>query len=293
MRHYSINVYRKELYIAVNEELGKWLVLQMKEKSNEAKSSPKNFKSFLSTTKDFLDQQSMDIINQNPANNKAGILLFLKYPEPEKVKSRLSKELGVTTALHFYHCFVADVLTTIRALNLPIVICYSPANSKQKFKKWLGKYYLFINAQGESFGQKLQYCFQNAFRKGFHQVILVASDNPDIPKEYLTEAICSLQLNDVVIGPCDDGGYYLLGFTKKGFTPIVFDDIPWSTPHVFQKTFDILQEKKRVTHILPTWYDIDTFEDLLKFYNRNKDSPLDSLTTMTALDTYLKKNNNL
>lgn len=205
-------------------------VPEMKKKSDEAESSPKNFKFFSPTAKDFLDSQKMDITNQNPANNKIGILLFLKYPEPKKVKSRLSKELGVTTTLHFYHCFVADVLTTIRALNLPIVICYSPANSKQKFKKWLGKYYLFINAQGKSFGQKLQYCFQNAFRQGFHQVILVASDNPDIPKEYLTEAICSLQLNDVVIGPCDDGGYYLLGFTKKGFTPIVFDDIPWYTP---------------------------------------------------------------
>ena len=121
----------------------------------------------------------------------------------------------------------------------------------------------------------------------------MASDNPDLPKEYLTEALNSLQTNDVVIGPCDDGGYYLIGFTKKGFTPLAFDDIPWSTPGVFNKTYDILQQHRRVTHLLPQWYDIDTYEDLLKFYNRNKETPRDSLTTMTVLDAYLKKKENV
>jgi uncharacterized protein len=178
----------------------------------------------------------------------------------------------------------------MKELDLPIIICYSPATSKEKFKQWLGEDYRYNNSHGNTFGQKLQHCFQTAFTQGYQQVILVASDNPDLPKEYLTEAIHFLQSNDVVIGPCDDGGYYLIGFTKKGFTPLAFDGIPWSTSDVFKKTYDILQQNKRIIHLLPSWYDIDTYEDLVKFYNRNKEMPRDSSTTMTALKTYKKKN---
>jgi uncharacterized protein len=266
----------------------------MKKKLDEAESLPKNHRFSLLTAKDHIASNSnIDTIYQpSLVSNNAGILLFLKYPEKGMVKNRLSKEIGASTAIDFYQCFVADILTMIKELGLPIVICYSPTNSEQKFKKWLGEDHLYIHAQGEDFGQKLKYCFQKAFTQGFHQVILLAGDNPDVPRAYLDEAIYSLRSNDVVIGPCEDGGYYLLGFTKTGFLSTIFDNIPWSTPQVFQKTLHILQKEKRIIHLLQKWYDIDIFEDLLKFYERNKDVSTESSKTMNAISIYLKKTMN-
>jgi hypothetical protein len=218
-----------------------------------------------------------------------GIIVFVKYPEPGTVKSRLSAEVGATHAIHFYQCFVADLLATLKPLDVPIVISYSPEEYAKKISAWLGESYIFLPATGDTFGKRLRNSFENAFANGFQRIILLSSDNPDVPKEYIIEALQTLQSNDVVIGPCEDGGYYLLGFTVKGFLPAVFDDIPWSTSEVFPQTLKKLQQGNRSVHILPQWYDIDTYADLLKFSNRNKKTQGIAEQTKAAISLYKKK----
>ena len=72
----------------------------------------------------------------------------------------------------------------------------------------------------------------------------------------------SLQLNDVVIGPSKDGGYYLIGFKKESFNPLIFQDIKWGTENVFEDTMQIVKNSKSTINVLPEWYDIDSIDDL-------------------------------
>jgi len=93
-------------------------------------------------------------------------------------------------------------------------------------------------------------------------VVLVGSDIPDLPLEFIEEAFTSLEEKDVVIGPSLDGGYYLIGFKDKKFSPQAFKGIPWSTERVFEETMKILKHEGLTVHALKPQRDIDTVEDL-------------------------------
>ena len=92
------------------------------------------------------------------------------------------------------------------------------------------------------------------------RIVVIGTDSPDLATQRIQEALQSLQNHDAVIGPTEDGGYYLLGLSKM--IPAVFENIPWSTNEVFQKTLKQLHGYK--THILESHYDVDVIEDLLK-----------------------------
>lgn len=221
-----------------------------------------------------------------------GILFFIKYPEQGKVKSRLATDLGALTSTKLYRCFLLDSLTTLYKLQLPILLCYTPANALNKFQQWLGNDSSYMLQKGRTLGQRMKQCFHDAFSQGFEQLILLGSDSPDIPLTYLREAFSSLQSHEVVLGPSIDGGYYLIGFRKTGFSPLTFDDIPWSTSSVFSTTLTKLRKEGKVVHQLPTWYDIDTMSDLKQFYLRNKKMNEQASRTMMLLyndDALVKK----
>jgi hypothetical protein len=97
---------------------------------------------------------------------------------------------------------------------------------------------------------------------GSKRAVLVGSDIPDLPLEFMEEAFSSLKKKDAVIGPAYDGGYYLLGFKDKTFSPRVFEGMPWGTETVFDKTVQALKRLGQKVHTLPYQRDIDTAEDL-------------------------------
>jgi len=101
-----------------------------------------------------------------------------------------------------------------------------------------------------------------AFAIGFKRVVLIGSDIPDLSLEFIEEAFHSLQEKDAVIGPSLDGGYYLIGFKDKSFSPQVFKGIPWSTERVFDETMKIFKQGSLAVHTLQPLRDIDTIGDL-------------------------------
>jgi glycosyltransferase A (GT-A) superfamily protein (DUF2064 family) len=92
--------------------------------------------------------------------------------------------------------------------------------------------------------------------------LLIGSDIPGMTTEVMDEAFTALLTNDAVIGPADDGGYYLIGFRKKSFEPGIFHDMAWSTRTVFRETMDKLHDASLKVHVLPELTDIDTVDDL-------------------------------
>jgi hypothetical protein len=102
--------------------------------------------------------------------------------------------------------------------------------------------------------------FENRFNEGAESVVLVGTDSPNLPLIEVQEAYEHLKTCDVVIGPTEDGGYYLVGATRN--TPPIFDDIPWSTPEVLPTTIERLNQADISLAQLDPWYDVDEVYDL-------------------------------
>jgi len=225
----------------------------------------------------------MTVGPSTPDEHECCVLLFVKYPEKEKVKHRLAVGLTEDIAVELYRNFVLDTLTMLEDLSFPFYICFYPPEDQKKFFCWLGTQYLFLPQEGADFGRRMRSCFERAFTLGFHRVILIGSDSPDLPSGYLKGACTALQTKDVVLGPAVDGGYYLIGFRDTTFTPRVFEDIHWSTSSVLAETTGKLQKANRTVHLLPPWSDVDTIQDLKQLIKRSNDTGFKSSRTITYL----------
>ena len=190
------------------------------------------------------------------------LLFFIKDPGKGRVKTRLASAVGDKIAAKLYRRFLLEMLFTLNKGTFLFYLCHYPEDSLSSLKDWLGDQYLYMPQTGENLGERMKNGFLEAFSMNFKRVILVGSDIPDLPIEFIEEAFASLREKDGVIGPSLDGGYYLIGFKKDTFSPRVFEGIHWSTESVFEKTLKVLQQEGLTVHALQPLRDIDTVEDL-------------------------------
>ena len=201
------------------------------------------------------------------------LLFFVRNPQQGAVKSRLAEAMGEKVAGDLYKNFILDMLSTFEKGDFPFSVCFYPMDVLADIKKILGDQYQYLPQQGADLGEKMEHCLSQVFFAGFGRTVLIGSDLPDLPLDIIDEAFASLQRADAVIGPALDGGYYLIGFTKDGFTPEIFRGMPWGTETVLQQTIGVLKNHRRTIHLLPSWDDIDNLEDLKKFFERNREMP--------------------
>jgi uncharacterized protein len=181
------------------------------------------------------------------------ILVFTKGTNFGQVKTRLRPVLNEYQLLELHLAFLQDTLEKVKLLNIDGYL-YVVGESNFHFKNSLP----IFEQKGADLGSRLLNAFEVQFQR-YDQIVVIGTDSPDLPPECIQEAFRSLENNDAVIGPTDDGGYYLLGLSKM--IPAVFENIPWSTNEVFQKTLDQLQGSS--THVLKKHYDIDVIKDLM------------------------------
>ncbi|MFA4919472.1 MAG: TIGR04282 family arsenosugar biosynthesis glycosyltransferase [Thermodesulfovibrionales bacterium] len=217
------------------------------------------------------------------------ILIFVKLPEKGSVKTRLAKDLDHGLVQTLYRNFVLDMLETLAKANLPIIVYFYPPESANAISKWLGKNYTYAPQKGVDLGDRMKNAFRETFAKGFTKAVILGSDLPDLQKNILDMAFKALHVNDVVIGPSADGGYYLIGFRHNSFLPEAFKGISWGTDTVLKDTLKILREKNYRAHFLPELRDVDTIEDLKALYERNKDTAFANSRTMKFISNNLKK----
>ncbi len=211
------------------------------------------------------------------------MLLFIRYPEPGRVKTRLAARIGVDEAAELYRNFILDILATVESCGLPVRICYSPIEKEAAFVDWLGPRHVFRPQRGTDLGTRMRTAFEESFGEGFASGILLGSDVPDLPLDVLKEAVDALQGSDAVIGPAQDGGYYLIGFRKDAFPRDAFTGIPWGTTAVLQKTTARLEAHGCRIHRLPRWRDVDTVEDLAALRKRALDTDFSGSKTAAYL----------
>ena len=206
-------------------------------------------------------------LNEENIDSKCAIV-FVRSPQIGKVKTRLSKALGEETVLKIYKAFGQDVIETVKKHTDHIRISYHPMGTVDEVREWLGDGFHYMPQQGETLGDRMRNAFTRAFSDGFCRVVLVGTDIPDLPGSIIDEAFSKLSSHPSVIGPALDGGYYLIGFQQKNFLPRAFDNIPWGTQHVLNKTLSVFKRAKQNIHILHSWQDTDDYDDLLALHKR-------------------------
>ena len=200
------------------------------------------------------------------------LIMFVKSPDAGDVKSRLASVLGKEQARQLYRCFVEDLLDTLDRGDYRIKLFFSPPGHRQNLVRWLGRGRSYEPQTGGDLGEKMKNAFEKCF-DDFKKAILIGSDIPDLPGEIIEEGFDALASAGAVIGPAYDGGYYLLGFRAETFLRDPFSGIPWSTEAVFKDTLSILDRKGVKTAVLPTWRDIDRYEDLKATVEGSRNTP--------------------
>lgn len=188
--------------------------------------------------------------------NKNLIIVFTRNPELGKVKTRLAKTVGDVSALNIYTYLFEHTEKTIRNIPSDKAVYYSVKVRNQDI--WDNSIYQKHEQKGEDLGLRMLNAFENGFQNGYEKVIIVGSDLFDLKEKHILEAIQKLEKRDIVIGPAEDGGYYLLGM--KNLHADVFKNKEWGTSSVFNDTVKDLQKFK--IHQLEKLNDIDTFEDM-------------------------------
>lgn len=186
------------------------------------------------------------------------LIIFTRNPQLGKVKTRLAKTIGDVNALQVYKDLLEHTMQQTEHISCDKFVFYDTAIVEGDIWKET-VYQKSIQSKGD-LGQKMQAAFEQLFEKGYTNCIIVGSDLFDLKAAIIENAFAKLKINDVVLGPAEDGGYYLLGLKKM--IPAVFKNKDWGNSTVLSDTLKNLTNHK--TDFLDTLNDIDTFEDLEK-----------------------------
>jgi rSAM/selenodomain-associated transferase 1 len=200
---------------------------------------------------------------------KALLIIFAKEPTAGHVKTRLSPPLSLVEAAELYHYFLTDVVAAMTGLRgIEVAIAYDPATARNFFEN-LAPQGIRLVPQGDAgLGERLMQAFAWGFAQGFPAVMIRNSDSPDLPQAVIGEGGEALLagLADVVLGPCPDGGYYLIGLRRP--CPELFAHILWSTDAVLEQTLTSAAKANLQVHLLVSWPDIDNIRDVRNFLNK-------------------------
>jgi hypothetical protein len=184
------------------------------------------------------------------------LLIFTRNPALGKVKTRLAKTIGNEKALTIYEFLLDHTKKVTENLNCDKAVYYSV--KVREHDLWNPAVYQKKQQSGDDLGIRMQNAFQNSFDAGYQKVMIVGSDLVDLSEEIIENGFLQLDTNDVVIGPAEDGGYYLLGM--KYLHSNIFEHKDWGTSTVRRDTLFNLQDKK--VHLLQELNDVDVFEDI-------------------------------
>jgi rSAM/selenodomain-associated transferase 1 len=189
------------------------------------------------------------------------LLAIAKQPAPGLTKTRLTPPLNPAAAAELYEAFLRDTLDLIRSVPAaqPGVL-YLPATARDYFYTLAPDCSLLLQ-EGDDLGARLDNAFAYCLtQRAAAKVVIMDTDSPTLPAAYLAEAFSLLDTADLVLGPCDDGGYYLIGLKRPA--PRLLREVTMSTPHVVRDTLVLATALGLRPALLPPWYDVDTASEL-------------------------------
>ncbi|HEX7367963.1 MAG TPA: TIGR04282 family arsenosugar biosynthesis glycosyltransferase [Pelobium sp.] len=190
--------------------------------------------------------------------SKKAIIIFVKYPELGRSKTRLAASVGKQNALKVYKELLHHTNLITKNIKSDKYLFYDKFSENKL--PWGDDIYLTAYQKESDLGGRMQNAFEQVFAKGYERAVIIGSDCYDLTQTIIEDALNTLDTTDVVIGPAKDGGYYLLGLTR--IIPELFTNVAWSTEDVFSSTVKVLKDLNIAYQIGPTLSDIDTIDDL-------------------------------
>jgi rSAM/selenodomain-associated transferase 1 len=195
------------------------------------------------------------------ARGSCALAVMTKAPRAGEVKTRIVPPLTHDEAAQLNSSFLRDVAAAISAAAAERiargVAVYTPLGSEAAYENVLPEEFFLIAQRGHNFGDRLIFAAEDLFTVGFASVCLINSDSPTVPAENFSQAAELLHLpgDRIVLGPSDDGGYYLIGLKKLHRE--IFERIDWSTERVLDQTLQRTVEIDVEVKLLPVGYDVD------------------------------------
>ena len=189
-------------------------------------------------------------------------MVAAKQPERGKVKTRIASVLGDARAAELYRCALLDTLALALSISdVTHALSYAPpTDDARRYFARIAPTLLLMPQSGATLGERLGDTLARLLAR-FSPVVIIGSDGPDLPAAFLTRAFDLLRDRiDVVLGPANDGGYYLVGM--RSMQPTLFEGIDWSTDAVARQTRKRAGDAALNLVELPHWHDLDTVADL-------------------------------
>jgi uncharacterized protein len=194
------------------------------------------------------------------------LLVFARLPEAGKVKTRLARDLGEARALDVYEAMLRDLFANLGAADdeLDIEVLWAPTEAANgaALKRAFNDYPLAMQT-GDTLGDRLGMAFSERFF--FHRtqkIVAIGVDEPALPRALIDAAVGLLESCDWVLGPAEDGGYYLIGCRAAAFDSAIFAGIEWGSDRVFAETLAKIRAWQTTVAVLPLRRDIDLIDDL-------------------------------
>lgn len=211
---------------------------------------------------------------------RRALIVVAKEPQAGQTKTRLSPPLSPAQAAELYRSLMLDTFDLMtRVEGVQPIIAYAPDDAKHYFEEQAPSDFGLVPQHGDNLGQRLDHVLREHLMDGYAQAVVMNSDGPTLPAHYLAKAFACLNdpAVDVVLGPSEDGGYYLVGLKRP--CRALFD-VTMSTPSVLQETLALAEEEGLAVDCLPRWYDVDIWEDVVRLVEE-----LDRLPEDTARHT--------
>jgi uncharacterized protein len=200
-------------------------------------------------------------VAQAARSAESALLVIAKRPAAGQTKTRLTPPLSAEAAAELYECLLGDTLDVARRVpGVDRGILYLPQGSEPYFAALAPDFALTLQ-QGAALGERLDNALTALLGRGYRRVVIMNSDGPSLPAEYLAAAFDALAGGaEIVFGPSDDGGYYLVGASRPAPRPL--RDVKMSTPTVLADTLALAAAEGLRVALLPPWYDVDEVADL-------------------------------
>ncbi len=218
-----------------------------------------------------------------PAGPAEGaIIIFAKAPVPGTVKTRMCPPLTPDEAATLQGSLVMDAVEGARSLrDFDVYVACIPGAEHPFFQTLAARHHMhWCDQTGNDLGRRMDHALANVLSRGYRYAVLVGTDTPALARHHYTRAKETLRSHDVVFGPAEDGGYYLVGLKRP--IPALFDTISWSTEHVLAQSRAQAETLGLTVGLLDRERDLDTFDDVRAIVRDNAGAGRKTLSTRTA-----------
>lgn len=199
--------------------------------------------------------------------NRTALVIMARSPDAGLIKTRLSAVLDPMQRIALYEELLQGTIHRLRAIEgTDTMIAVAPEGSSKFIKSYFDRFALpLITQQGEDLGTRMHSCVKEAHDRGYEQVVLVGTDIPELSPLEIMTATDMLKKADIILGPSEDGGFYLAAMRKAHAG--LFDGIRWSAPDTLKQTVSRAEALGLSTAFAPVLWDIDTPGDYERYLN--------------------------